>query len=108
MGLMDGWMEMGVGMGVWGLSDAHMHVEHDKHGKHGCLHVNSHLQFLYMYSCAHCACACMHVHVGTPPMPPEPPPSCPLPRATGSPKHQNPISPKLIKIIRFCLKILYL
>ena len=58
------------------------------------------------------ACACMCVHVGTPPMPPDtprhPPPTCPLPRAAGSPKHQISITLELIKIIRFCLKILYL
>ena len=87
----------------------HMHV---KHAKHGCLHVGSHLQFLYMYKCV-CvhvrACACMCMCVGTPPMPPDaPPPTCPLPRAAGSPKHQNSISPELIEIIQFCLKILYL
>ena len=36
----------------------HMHVKHDKHG---CLHVGSHLQYLYM-------CVCMHVYMcgGTP------------------------------------------
>ena len=32
----------------------------------------------------------------------------PTPRATGSPKHQNSISLELIKIIQFCLNILYL
>ena len=31
-----------------------------------------------------------------------------LPRAAGSPKHQNSISLKQIEIFRFCLKILYL
>ena len=69
------------------------------------------------YTCIHvCMCMCMHAHVcacgGTPPMPPDapdtPPPTCPLPRAAGSPKQQNSISPELIEIIRFCLKILYL
>ena len=30
----------------------HMKVKHAKHAKHGCLHVGSHLQFLYMYTCA--------------------------------------------------------
>ena len=54
----------------------HMHVEHDKHAKHGCLHVGGHLQFLYMYTCV-CmhvhACMCVCVHVGTPPMPPDTP-----------------------------------
>ena len=90
----------------------HMHAKHDKHG---CLHVGSHLQFLYMYTCVcvHvCACMCMCTCVGTPPMPPDasrhPPPTCPLPRAAGSPKHQNSISLELIKIFLFCLKILYL
>ena len=86
----------------------HMHV---KHAKHGCLHVGGHLQFLYMNKCV-CACVCMHMHVcvgGTSPHVPRcPQPTCPLPRAAGSPKHQNSISPELTEIIRFCLKILYL
>ena len=103
----------------------HMHVKHANHAKHGCLHVGGHLQFLYMYTCAYVrvhACACVCVWGGHPPMPPDtprhppcpqippdtPPPTCPLPRAAGSPKQQNSISPELIKIIRFCLKILYL
>ena len=70
------------------------------------------------YTCIHvCMCMCMHAHAcacvgGHPPcpqMPLTPPtPTCPLPRAAGSPKQQNSISPELIKIIRFCLKILYL
>ena len=51
-------------------------------------------------------CACLHVHAGAcvwgHPNHPHPP------RATGSWKHQNSITLKLIKIIRFCLKILYL
>ena len=65
------------------------------------------------YTCIHvCAFMHMHVHVcGDTPMPLDapdtPPPTCP-PRATGSPKHQNSISLELIKIFRFCLKILYL
>ena len=120
-GVVDGWMGVEVGMGMWGVYHAnthahacthmhartHMHVKHAKHAKHGCLHVGSHLQFLYMYKCV---CVCMHVHVceNTPHAPRCPPPTCPLPRAAGSPKHQNSISPELIEIIRFCLKILYL
>ena len=119
-GVADGWMEVGVGMGVWGgvpcthtcmhtHARTHMHV---KHAKHGCLHDSGHLQFLYMYKCA-CvhvrACACMCMCVGTPPHAPRcPPPTCSLSRAAGSPKHQNSISLELIEIIRFCLKILYL
>ena len=93
----------------------HMHVKHANHTKHGCLHVGGHLQFLYMYTCVYVrvhACACVCMYGGTPPMPPDapdtPPPTCPLPRAAGSPKQQNSISPELIEIIRFCLKILYL
>ena len=124
-GVADGWMGVGVGMGVCGgvscmharththtHARTHMPVKHAKHAKHGCLHVGGHLQFLYMYKCAcvHvCACACMCMCVGTPPHAPGcPPPTCPLPRAAGSPKHQNSISPELIEIIQFCLKILYL
>ena len=93
----------------------HMHVKHANHAKHGCLHVGGHLQFLYMYTCVYVrvrACACVCVCGGTPPMPPDtprhPPTPCPLPRAAGSPKQQNSISPELIEIIRFCLKNLYL
>ena len=121
LGVADGWMGWGW---VWvceGMSHAcmhahahtcmhvrmHMHVEHDKHAKHGCLHVSGHLQFLYMYTCV-CmyvhACMCVCLYVGTPLMPPDtphPPPTCPLPRAAGNPKHQNSISLELIKIIRF-------
>ena len=62
-----------------------------------------------------CACACMRVHVRVwgdtphaPRCPWHPPSTCPLPRAAGSPKQQNSISPELIEIIRFCLKIFYL
>ena len=67
---------------------------------------------------------CMHVHVhvswGIPQPPPtkfHPPPKHlppsstnppPTPGAAGSQKHQNSITLELIKIIRFCLKILYL
>ena len=89
----------------------HMHVKHANHAKHGCLHVSGHLQFLYMYTCVYvrvCACACVCVWGGHPPMPPDapdiPPPTCPLPRATGSPKQQNSISPELIEIIRILFK----
>ena len=119
----DGSLGVGVGVGMSGVSHEHthahactrmhMHVKHANHAKHGCLHVGGHLQFLYMYTCVYVrVCACMCVCGGTPPMPPDaadtPPPTCPLPRAAGSPKQQNSISPELIEIIRFCLKILYL
>ena len=103
-GVADGWMGVEVGIGVWGSvwctlactymhTHMHMHVEHDKHARHGCLHVGSHLQFLYMYTCV-CvyarACACMWRYPPCPQMPPDAPrncpPTCPLPRAAGSPK----------------------
>ena len=69
------------------------------------------------YTCIHIcvrvhSCACMHMDVhmcGDIPMLPDIPPStCPLPRAAGSPKHQNSISLRLIEIFQFSLKILYL
>ena len=68
-----------------------------------CIHV-------CVYVCVHTrACACVGGHPPCPQMPlTPPPPTCPLPRAAGSPKHQNSISLELIEIIRFCLKILYL
>ena len=63
--------------------------------------------------CNFYTCVCVHVHAcgdtyHVSRCPQTPPPTCSLPRATGSPKHQNSISPELIKIIQFCLKILYL
>ena len=125
-GVADGYMGVGVGMGVWGVSHAHTHTHthirtharthmHVNHAKHGCLHVGGHLQFLYMYTCVYVhvhACVCMCVWGGTPPHAPRcpwhPPTHLPLPRAAGSPKQQSSISPELIEIIRFCLKILTL
>ena len=118
------WVDGGRGRyGCGGVSHACMHAYacthtyvrthmHVKHAKHGCFHAGGHLQF-YTCVCVHvrvCACVCMCV--GTPPCPQIPPdtpsPTCPLPRAAGSPKHQISITLELIKIIRFCLKILYL
>ena len=122
---MDGCMGVGVGMGVWG----------DVPCTHTCTRTHAHTCMLNMlimlnmdasmsaaicnfYTCIHvCMCVCVRARAcacvgGHPPMPPDapdtPPPTCPLPRAAGSPKQQNSISPELIKIIRFCLKILYL
>ena len=93
-GVADVWMEVGMGMGVWGLSHActhahtrartHMHV---KHAKHGCLHADGHLQ-LYTCVCVHVhACACMHV--GAPPMPPDTPTHLPPPQSRREPKTPN-------------------
>ena len=90
-----------------------MHVKHDKHV---CLHGGGHLQFSNMFIFAFRACACVHVHVqmsrGHPPCPQIcPNPSAPSPEpqgGAGSPNHQKFISPELIKINLFCLKIFYL
>ena len=87
-------------------ADTCMHIKHDKHG--------SHLQFPNMFILVFCVCVCVHmiVHVHMSrdtPMPPDAPhPSAPSPRAAGSLNHQKSISPEPIKIIQFCLKILYL
>ena len=123
-GVADGWMGVGVGMDVWGGGVPCMHARTHMH-----THTHTHTCMLNMLNmdasmlAAICnsihvcvrvhACMCMCVHVGTPPpMPPDtpdtPPPTCPLPRAAGSPKYQISITLELIKIIRFCLKILYL
>ena len=60
---MGGWVDGGGGgYGYVGECPmhtcTHMHVSmhvYVKYDKHGCLHVNCHLQFLYMHLCA-CAC----------------------------------------------------
>ena len=75
----------------------------------------SHLHGIIMFTTHACVCVCVCVHAracahvwGAPQFTPHPhPPSPPIPRAAGSPKHQNSISLELIEIIRFCLKILY-
>ena len=82
----------------------------------------SHLHEITMFTthacaCVHMrACACMCTCVGAPPTTPHPHPLNPhhhpsTPPSTQScrkAKHQNSITLELIKIIRFCLKILYL
>ena len=73
---MDGWEWVWVWV-CGGMSYAHMYAHtharmhtrmhmHVKHDQHGCLHVGSHLQFLYMYTCA-----CMWGHPPCPKMPPD-------------------------------------
>ena len=59
----DGWMEVALGMGVWGCpmhAHMHMHVKYAKHAKHGCLHAGNHLQF---YTCV-CVCVCVCILCG--------------------------------------------
>ena len=94
----------------------HAHARTQMHVKHVVNMLNMDASMLAaicnFYTCINvhvcmCMCACACACVGdTPPY--APPLTCPLPRAAGSPKHQNSISPELIEIIRFCLKILYL
>ena len=121
LGVADGCM----GWGGYGGGGCPMHVCMHMH-MHACMHAHTHTCMLNMLNmdasmsvaicnfytctpvsaCAYmCVCACMWGH---PHAPRHPPPTCPLPRATGIPKHQNSISPELIEIILFCLKILYL
>ena len=123
-GVADGWM--GVGL-AWVCGGCLMHARMHAHA-HARTHARTcmlnMLNMLNMDASMSAAifnfytyinvrvCVCMHVHacacVGdTPHAPRCPPPTCPLPRAAGSPKHQNSISPELIEIIQFCLKILY-
>ena len=93
-------MGVEVGMGVWGVSyvhthmqacmhtHTHMHVKHANHAKHGCLHVGGHLQFLYMYTCVYVcvrASACVGGHPPCPQMPLTPPnPPAPSPEPQGA------------------------
>ena len=121
-GVADGWMGLGVGMGVWGVSHARTHAHtcahtHTRTHAHTCmlnmLNMDASMLAAICNSIHVCVCMCVHVHsCGDTPMPPDtprhPPPTCPLPRAAGSPKHQISITLELIEIIRFCLKILYL
>ena len=118
----DGWMGWGW---VWVCGGCSMHA-HTHTYAHACMHAHTcMLNMLNMdasmsaaicnfYTCINVrVCMCMHAHVwacvgDTPHAPRCPSPTCLLPRATGSPKHQNSISPELIEIIWFCLKILYL
>ena len=125
-GVADGWMGVGMGMGVWGdvpcmyactctHTHTHMHVKHVVNMIN--MDASMSAAICNFYTCINvcvCMCMCMCAHAcvcvwGHPPMPLDaPPPTCPLPRAAGSPKHQISISPELIEIIQFCLKILYL
>ena len=123
-GVADGWMGMGVGMGVWGgcpmLIHMHTHMHARTHARTymlNMLNMDASMLAAICNSIHVCvcvcvrarACACVWGHPPCPKIPPDtPPPTCPLPRATGSPKHQISITLELIKIIRFCLKILYL
>ena len=122
-GVADGWMGVGVGMGVWGgvpctYACTRMHARtHARTCMLSMLNMDASMLAAICNSIHVCVCVCVHAHAcacmwGHPPcpqIPPDTPPcTCPLPRAAGSPKHQISITLELIKIIRFCLKILYL
>ena len=119
-GVADGWMGVRVGMGVWGgvpcmyaCTCTHTHT-HTRTCMLNMLNMDASTLAAICNTIHVCVCVCVHARAcgDTPPcpeIPPDtPPPTCPLPRAAGSPKHQISISLELIKIIRFCLKILYL
>ena len=120
-GVADGWMGVGVGMGVCGgvpctYACTRM-CTHTRTCMLNMLNMDASMLAAICNSihvcvcvCVHArACACMWGHPPCPQIPPDtPPPTCPLPRAAGRPKHQISITLELIKIIRFCLKILYL
>ena len=87
-GVADGWMRVGVVMGVWGgahtCTCTHAGMDmHVKHAKHGCLHVGGHLQFLYM--CVH-ASACVWGHPHACRCPQTPPHHLPPPQSCREPK----------------------
>ena len=119
-GVADGWMGAGVGMGVWGgvpcmYARTRTHTRtHARTCMLNMLNMDASMLAAICNSIHVCVCVCVRVRAcgDTPPcpqIPPDtPPPTCPLPRAAGSPKHQISITLELIKIIRFCLKILYL
>ena len=119
-GVADLWMGWGQ---VWVCGGCPMHIcmhTHVHARTHACtcmlnmLNMDASMLAAICNSIHVCVSMCMHACAcgDTPPcpqIPPDtPPPTCPLPRAAGSPKHQISITLELIKIIRFCLKILYL
>ena len=118
MGLGGGWVDGGGG-GGWvyggcGWCPKYMCICMGTHtcarvydiigNSHGFPQWGGHLHEIIMFTMHAFVCVCMHVCGGHPPSTPIHPP----PRAAGSLKHQNSITLELIKIIRFCLKILYL
>ena len=94
-GVVGGWIGVGVSVGGWGVPHTHthacmyIHVKHDIHDKHGCLHGGGHLQFLFMGTCA---CTCMCRCVETPPCLQMPPTHLPPPQ-----RHKEPKTPKFNK-----------
>ena len=118
-GVGGGWMGLG---GSERLQPTHVHAHECAHTcmcmhMHACVtstgiprdspNGGSHLHELTMITMHVCAYMLVHLCGGTPnhtPIRIHPPPP---PRAAGSRRHQNSITLELIKIIRFCLKILH-
>ena len=131
-----GWVDMGGGgWGVYGYCWGWLGgAPHTCGHAHACMHAHActcmrgkHDNFMQMatpigfgeipgipYDVIHvCACMCVCPYMCTCVdgiLSPTPTPihQTLLPRAAGSPKHQNSITLEIIEIIRFCLKILYL
>ena len=96
-GVADGWIGVGVGMGVWGgVSHACMHTHACTHARTcmlNMLNMDASMLVAICNSIHVCVCVCMHVHVcacmwGQPPMPPDPPRHPPNPPAP-SPEQQG-------------------
>ena len=113
--VIDFWLILGVplGGGRWVDLGRGGYGSVERCAMHTCIHTHTHAicQQPFVISIHAFACVCMHVRMcgDKTPMPPDTtPPTCPLPRATRSPKHQNSIILVPLKIFWFCLKILYL
>ena len=102
------WVDGGRGWyGCVGGCPMHVHMHTHAHARTCMLNMLNMLNMDASMSAAICnfftcinvrVCMCVHARAcacvwGQTPMPPDaPPPTCPLPRAAGSPKHQNSIS----------------
>ena len=100
-GVTDGWMGVGVGMGVWGdVPCMYAHTRMHTHARTCMLNMLNMLNMdasmsvaiCNFYSCINvCVCMCVHVHAcacvwGHPPMPPDAPTHLPPPQSCREPK----------------------
>ena len=92
----DGWMGVGVGMGVWRVSYACMHTHTHTHMLNMInMDASMSVAICNFYTCIHVhACVCVHVHAcGDTPMPPDaprhPPTHLPPPQSCREPKTPN-------------------
>ena len=119
------WVDGGGGRyGCVGMCPMHVRMHTYAHARtHACTHAHTcMLNMLNMdasmlaaicNSIHVCVCMCVHAHVcacvwGHPHAPRYPPTHLPPPQSRREPKTPNFNNSELIKIIRFCLKILYL